>query len=89
MVYYTLVQIRVALFFQPLFLQLCLFFFRARGISDLPHAVELGIRHVRQILDPSHILDALNREGSGARERARPGESLHYRWTSETHTPSW
>ena len=34
---------RVALFFQPLFLQICLFVFRARGIADRLHAGDIGM----------------------------------------------
>ena len=53
---------RVALFFQPLFLQIYLFVFRARGIADRLHALEIGIRDIRQILNPLRdILHALNR----------------------------
>ena len=48
-----------ALFFQPLFLQICLFVSRARGIADLLHALEIvaaegrsGLRAARMPLFP-------------------------------------
>ena len=51
-----------ALFFQPLFLQICLFVFRARGIADRLHAGDIGIRDIRQILNPLRdIRHALHR----------------------------
>ena len=42
---------RVALFFQLLFLQMCLCVFRARGIADRLHAVDIGIRDITQVFD--------------------------------------
>ena len=69
---------RVALFFQPLFLQICLFVFRARGIADRLHALDIGILDIRQILNPLRdIRHALHRRevmGQGARrpEKGRP-----------------
>ena len=47
---------------EPLFLQIYLFVFRARGIADRLHAGDIGIRDIRQILNPLRAFrHALNR----------------------------
>ena len=52
---------------------MCLFFFRARGIADRLHALDIGIRDIRQILNPLRAFrHALNRREVQAERPRRP-----------------
>ena len=52
---------------------MCLFVFRARGIADRLHALDIGIRDIRQILNPLRdIRHALNRREVQAERPSRP-----------------